>query len=87
MWKRKDNLTDLTERLPNVDVSAPPAPSVDQQVVNPYGEIVTLGNKKPENPAKEIKGIPLELMELVNATKRAVEKAFDRAIERLQKHE
>lgn len=86
--KQKDALTDLVEHAQETTpIEGQRTPKGDVQVTNADGDLITLGQKKPQNIPKENKGIPLELMELVSATKRAVEKAFDRAIERMRKHE
>jgi hypothetical protein len=45
MFKRKDNLTDLVEQIPKVEVSGESKPSKNQQVVDKDGDVVTLAGK------------------------------------------
>jgi len=80
MWKRKDNLTDVVEQLPKVDVSASAEPSKDQQVINPAGELVTLGHEKDKTASKDIQGFLLELSP--TQIRDIISNAFDKAIEK-----
>ncbi len=82
MWKRKDNLTDVVEQLPKVEISTPTEHSKDQQVVNPAGELVTLGHENDETISKDIQGFPLEL--LLKQVRETVSSALDKAIERMR---
>ena len=51
MLKNKDNLTDVVEQLPKAQTAVPADANNDQQVLNPMGEVVTLGHdgKKKED--------------------------------------
>ena len=80
MLKRKDNLTDVVEQLPKVPVSTPSQPSNDQQVVNPMGELVTLGHNQAKTDGKAIQGSSLELP--VEQIKQAISNAFDEIAKR-----
>ncbi len=86
MWKRKDNLTDVVEQLPKVDVSASSNSGGDQQVVNPAGELVTLGQKEEKTNTKEIQGFLLELSptQLLEIISNAFDKAIEKARARLK---
>lgn len=79
MWKRKDNLTDVVEQLPQVDVSDQ---NGDQQVVNPAGELVTLGHEKDKVGSEDIQGFLLELSP--TQLREIISNAFDKAIERMR---
>ena len=75
MLKRKDNLTDVVEQLPKAPVSIPAQSSNDQQVLNPMGELVTLGQDKGKSGTKDIQGFPLELA--ITLIPQAISNAFD----------
>lgn len=79
MWKRKDNLTDVVEQVPKVSVSDQ---SGDQQVVNPAGELVTLGHEKDKAASKDIQGFLLELSP--TQLREIISNALDKAIERIR---
>lgn len=80
MWKKKDNLTDVVEQLPKVQVSTPQS---DQQVVNPAGEVVTLGHEKSDGKTKEIQGSSIELS--ADQLKKIITSALDEVFERMKK--
>jgi len=61
MKKRKDNLTDIVEQLPKVEVNNNPKPAKNQQVMNSDGELVTLGLKSKHRDRNTIHGNLLEL--------------------------
>ncbi len=82
MWKKKDNLTDVVEQLPKVQVSTPQG---DQQEVNVAGEVVTLGHEKQKGESKEIQGFSLELP--VDQLKEAITSAIDEVFERMKKRQ
>jgi hypothetical protein len=80
MLKRKDNLTDVVEQLPKVETSTPIQPSNDQQVLNPMGELVTLGQNQGKTDAKKIQGSSIELP--IEQIKQAITNAFDEIAKR-----
>ncbi|MFM2381524.1 MAG: hypothetical protein RLZZ76_291 [Candidatus Parcubacteria bacterium] len=80
MLKRKDNLTDVVEQLPKAPVSTPAQSSNDQQVLNPMGELVTLGQEKGKSNTKDIQGYSLELP--TEQIKQAISNAFDEVAKR-----
>ncbi len=82
MRKRKDNLTDVVEQLPKVEISTSVEPSKEQQVVNPAGELVTLGHEKDRTTSKDTQGFPLEL--LLKQVRETVSNALDKAIENMR---
>lgn len=56
---RKDALTDLVEFVQGKPPAPPP--SGGRQVVNPQGEVITLGHPDGKKASPDNKGVPLEL--------------------------
>jgi hypothetical protein len=76
MIKRKDNLTDLAEELPKVEVVENPNPPKNQQVVDSEGELITLGNKNKKKKNLSTYGKSFELIERI--IKETIEKETDK---------
>ena len=81
--KQKDNLTDVVEHLPKVPTSSSPQSNNSQQVLNPMGELITLGQNNAETLPKNIQGSSIELP--VEQIKQAITAAFDNFSERHSK--
>lgn len=81
MKRRKDNLTDLVERLPQAATSEVSNQSSNQQVMNGDGELVTLGQKPEKRRHSDTYGKVNELQkkEIQDLVRTAVEKEIDRA--------
>lgn len=75
MLKKKDNLTDVVEKLPKVEVSQTPEPVKNQQVIDSEGEIITLGNKNRQNGNL---GIYTKSHELQRVIEKTIEKELDK---------
>lgn len=75
MLKKKDNLTDFVEKLPEVEANQTPEPQEEQQVVDSEGELITLGNKNRENRDLRIHTKSHELQRVIEKT---IEKEFDK---------
>lgn len=75
MLKKKDNLTDFVEKLPEVEANQTPEPQEEQQVVDSEGELITLGNKNRENRNL---GIYKKSFELQRVIEKTIEKEFDK---------
>ncbi len=83
--KQKDALTDLVEHAQDAKPpDTPPASSDDRQVANTAGEIITLG-QQPASASN--KSVSLELQQIVEMVRRALEKAIENARARLKKRE
>lgn len=93
MNKRKDNLTDVVEKLPKVEVNNSPKPPKNQQVVNVDGEVITLANKNNKNKnfithkkSNELNDIERIIKEVVDEEMDGFEeKVIQKITERLKK--
>lgn len=75
MIKQKDNLTDVVEHLPKVPAATTPQSGSGQQVLNPMGELVTLGQNEDKKEVKNIKASSIELP--IQQIKQAITNALD----------
>ena len=82
MLKQKDNLTDVVEHLPKVPTATTPQSGSGQQVLNPMGELVTLGQDQDKKEVKNIQASSIELP--IEQIKKAITNALDNFSNRQQ---
>lgn len=82
MLKKKDNLTDFVEKLPEVEANQTPEPQEEQQVVDSEGELITLANKNRQNRNLRIHTKSFELKRvIIETTEKELKKMGDKIIE------
>lgn len=78
MLKKKDNLTDFVEELPEAEVVETPEPQEEQQVVDSEGELITLANKSKKKKNLRIYGKSFELKDIERVVKETVREEIDK---------